>query len=162
MTEPRIVDLPSKKLAGMHLGMTLKNNRTAELWRSFMPRRKDIPDVIGTDLISMQVYEPGFRPQNFTPDTLMEKWATVEVSSHDRLPPDIEPYHLQGGLYAVFLYKGRSSEFKSTWEYIFMQWLPASGYEIDQREHFEVIGEKYRNDHPDSEEEIWIPVKKRE
>jgi AraC family transcriptional regulator len=26
----------------------------------------------------------------------------------------------------------------------------------DDRPHFEILGDKYKNDHPDSEEEIWI------
>ena len=34
--------LVAKKLIGKRLSMTWQNNRTAELWRSFMPRRKEI------------------------------------------------------------------------------------------------------------------------
>jgi AraC family transcriptional regulator len=30
---------------------------------------------------------------------------------------------------------------------------------LDQRPHVEVMGEKYKNNDPDSEEEIWIPIK---
>ena len=31
--------IPQKKLIGKRLTMSFANNRTAELWRSFMPRR---------------------------------------------------------------------------------------------------------------------------
>ena len=34
-----------------------------------------------------------------------------------------------------------------------------SNYEIAERQHFAVMGEKYKKDHADSEEEIWIPVR---
>ena len=36
-----------------------------------------------------------------------------------------------------------------------------SEYEFDNRPQFEILGEKYKNNAPDSEEEIWIPIKKR-
>jgi AraC family transcriptional regulator len=42
----------------------------------------------------------------------------------------------------------------------FSTWLPDSEYRLDVRPHFEVLGEKYKNDDPESEEEIWIPIKK--
>jgi AraC family transcriptional regulator len=44
--------------------------------------------------------------------------------------------------------------------YIFQTWLPASGYEYDNREQFEIMGEKYHHMDPRSEEEVWIPVRK--
>jgi len=38
--------------------------------------------------------------------------------------------------------------------YIFSDWLPKSDYELDEKPHFEILGEKYKNDDPNSEEEI--------
>ena len=73
----------------------------------------------------------------------------------------MEPYVLKGGLYAVFDYVGSSADFHKTFNYIFKEWLPASEYELDKREHFEIMGEKYRNNDPASEEEVWVPVKER-
>lgn len=61
-------------------------------------------------------------------------------------------------MYAVFDYKG-SSDDGSVFKYIFNTWLPQSGYQLDNRPHFEVLGDKYRNSDPNSEEEIWIPIK---
>jgi AraC family transcriptional regulator len=37
--------------------------------------------------------------------------------------------------------------------------LPNSNYHLDDRPHFEILGEKYKNADPGSEEEIWIPIK---
>lgn len=42
---------------------------------------------------------------------------------------------------------------------IFSDWLPKSDYELDERPHFEILDEKYKNDDPNSEEEIWIPIR---
>ncbi len=54
---PRIENLTEKKLIGKRLSMSLANNRTGELWQSFMPKRKEISNNISNDLISMQVYK---------------------------------------------------------------------------------------------------------
>jgi AraC family transcriptional regulator len=35
--------------------------------------------------------------------------------------------------------------------------LPGSEYFLDNRPHFEVLGDKYKNNDPTSEEEIWKP-----
>ena len=49
----------------------------------------------------------------------------------------------------------------SIFQYIFSEWIPQSDYSVDDRPHFEVLGAKYKNNDPDSEEEIWIPIKKK-
>jgi AraC family transcriptional regulator len=158
--EPRIELLPEKKLVGKRLTMTLSNNRTAELWGSFMPRRKEVRNTVSSDLYSMQVYDPLLDFKNFNPDTVFEKWATVEVSDFTDIPEGMESYILKGGLYAVFIHKGAPSAFLKTFQFIFGYWIPQSGYEVDNREHFELLGEKYKNNQPDSEEEVWVPIRK--
>jgi len=63
------------------------------------------------------------------------------------------------GLYAVFVHKGAASEGPKTYQYIFTTWLPASDYQLDNRPHFAIMGEKYKGEDPGSEEELWIPIK---
>ena len=77
----------------------------------------------------------------------------------ENIPAGMNPFLLKGGLYAVFVHRGPASSGEKTFRYIFGIWLPASEYVIDDRPHFEILGEKYKHDDPDSEEEIWIPVK---
>lgn len=156
---PEIRTLPTKKLIGKSLEMSYMNNRTGELWRSFMPRRKEITNNIGSELYSMQIYNSIFDFQNFNPNDNFTKWAAVEVTDFEQIPENMESYTLKGGLYAVFLHKGSSLDFQRTFQHIFSVWLPNSDYQIDDREHFELLGEKYKNESPDSEEEIWIPIK---
>jgi len=157
--KPRIVTLSEKKLIGMRLSMSLADNKTSLLWKSFMPRRKEIANTLNSDLISMQVYDASFYIKNFTPQTVFEKWAAVEVKDFNSVPQGMETFILPGGLYAVFLHKGAAATAPATFQFIFESWLPASAYEADNRPHFEILGEKYKNNDPDSEEEIWIPVK---
>ncbi len=156
--EPKIELLTAKKLVGKHLSMSLANNKTAELWQSFMMQRKEITNALGSDLYSMQIYD-ATHFVNFDPAKPFEKWAAAEVSSFDALPPGMESFLFPAGLYAVFHYKGLPSEGAKVFQYIFGTWLPNSGYILDNRPHFEILGEKYKNGSPDSEEEIWIPIK---
>ncbi len=155
---PAIKILAEKKLVGKRMEMSFSENKTAELWKSFMSRRKEIKNNIGSELYSMQIYEPLFF-NNFNPNKAFEKWATIEVSGFDSVPNGMETFTLKEGLYAVFQYKGDASAAGATFQYILGTWLPNSDYTLDNRPHFEILGEKYKKDHPDSEEEIWIPVK---
>lgn len=157
MQEPRLEILQKKKLVGKHLTMSFADNKTPELWRSFMPQRKEILHVISAYLYSLQLYKPDFF-EVFNPQALFEKWAAVEVSNLDTIPEGMETFMLEGGLYAVFIHKGSSHD-TSTFQYIFSSWLPASAYLLDDRPHFELLGTKYKNGDSDSEEEFWIPIK---
>lgn len=139
--------------------MSFNNNRTRELWKSFMPVRHELVNKVSNDVISMQLYKPSYFV-SFDPVMEFEKWATVEVNDFDNIPADLETFTLSNGCYAVFDYKGLSNDVR-IFQYIFQNWLPASDYLLDDRAHFEVLGEKYRNNDPDSEEEIWIPIKQR-
>lgn len=158
---PIIKTLLTKQLIGKRLEMSYVNNRTGELWRSFMPRRKEISNNISTELYSMQIYNGVFDFQNFNPSDTFTKWAAIEVTDFEQIPEGMESYVLAGGLYVVFTHKGSSLDFQRTFQYIFGVWLPNSNYQIDDREHFELLGEKYKNESPDSEEEIWVPIKPR-
>jgi len=156
--ESRIELIKPKKLIGMHMEMSLANNRTAELWQKFMPRRKEIKNRINSDYISMQVYEE-YRENLFAPNTLFKKWAVVEVSTFDELPEGMETYSLPGGMYAVFIHNGPAATFPKTMQYIFGIWFPESEYELDNREHFEILPENYNPADPNAREEVWIPIK---
>ncbi len=156
----RITTIEEKKLIGKRLVMNFSNNKTFELWRAFMPRKKEITNSIGTDLYSVQIY-PSFFFQNFNPNNEFEKWAAIEVTDFDRIPDDLESFVIPGGLYAVFLYKGASSSSAQAFQFILNSWITESDYNLDNRPHFEILGEKYKNEDPNSEEELWIPVKQK-
>ena len=157
--EPQITELKEKQLVGIHTTMSLVHNKTFELWGKFRPRVHEIANRVSSDFISMQVYDPTYFA-NFNPTNPFVKWATVEVADHKNVPNGLERFVLQGGTYAVFHYKGSSAD-TSIFQYIFTEWLPKSEYQLDDRPHFEVLGSKYKNNDPDSEEEIWIPIKEK-
>lgn len=158
--EAVIKELPLKKLLGRQMEMSVKDNQTTLLWRSFMPRRNEIQSAVSKDLWAVQVYPTGYFEQ-FDPAAKFLKWAAVEVDRVDMIPEGMEMLEVPAGLYAVFLYKGHSAN-AEIFHYIYGEWLPASNYFLDDRPHFEILGEKFKKDDPTSEEEIWIPIREQQ
>ena len=141
--------------------MSLNNNKTGWLWSNFMPKLKDIAGKVGKDKYSLQVYG-SYYFSSFDPNREFVKWALVEVINFENIPTDLEAFTLKSGQYAVFIHRGDTTEFYKTAQYIYGVWLPNSDFELDDRPHFEVLGNKYKNNDPTSEEEVWIPVKPKE
>lgn len=143
----------------MSMAMSFTDIKTPLLWRAFMPRLHEIKDQLGTDKYSAEVYTPGYF-ENFDPAKPFTKWAAVAVTGFDVVPAGMQTLTLQGQ-YAVFLHTGPASQARKTYDDIFLKWLPVSGYVLDDRPHFAVMGAKYKHDDPASEEEVWIPVREK-
>ncbi|WP_120180527.1 GyrI-like domain-containing protein [Pelobium manganitolerans] len=156
---PRIETSNEKKLVGQRLVMSFADYKAGELWKSFMPKRKEITNNLTNELISLVVYQ-STHFTDFKPTNQFERWATVEVANFDNVPAEMKTFILPSGLYAVFNYKGLNTD-NSIFQYILGTWLPNSAYDLDDRPHFEILGEKYKNNDPNSEEEIWIPITRR-
>jgi AraC family transcriptional regulator len=159
---PEIRTTRLKQLAGARIQTSLINNKTFELWSGFMPRRKEITNAAGTELYSVQVYPASYSFSRFDPAALFDKWAAVEINDTAKIPAEMETLLLPAGLYAVFIHKGAADTAPQTFGYIYGTWLPASAYELDTRPHFEILGDKYKNNDPSSEEEVWVPIRKKQ
>ncbi|QYA26342.1 GyrI-like domain-containing protein [Gramella sp. MT6] len=161
MKDPEIVEMEPKKLVGISLHTSLADDKTALLWKRFMKYKKNITNAKSDDLFSVQVYDEGFMSGQFNSQSVYEKWAALEVEDYSDLQENMKGLKLPGGLYAVFTHEGTSKEFAETAKFIFDEWIPASEYTLDNRPHFEVLGEEYKGpENPDSKEKIWIPIKK--
>jgi AraC family transcriptional regulator len=158
---PEIILMPTKRIVGKNMNMSLLENKTAELWRSFMIRRNEVLNRIGEEYYSINVYATDFHISQMNMETEFVKWAGVEVISADDIPEEMEFYEIPEGLYAVFIHKGGMEAFGATMNHIFSEWLPTSEFEWDNRPQFEVLGKKYKNNSDDSEEAVWIPIRKK-
>ncbi len=158
---PRLEKIDAKKLIGHKINMCFANNKTGQLWQGFMAKRKEILNTTGAELYSVEIYKDTDFFKTFDPTKEFEKWAAVNVTDFDNVPATMETLIIPAGDYAVFHYKGKPSEAAGTYQYILNQWLPSSGFILDKRPHFALMGEKYKGEDPDSEEEFWIPIKKR-
>ena len=158
MMEPRIVSIEEKHLIGMHRRMSMAANETGALWQSFMPRRHEITSRTNLDRYSVQLYDNGLNVESFSPTTVFEKWAAVEVTEGANVPEGMASLIIPAGQYAVFIHQGLPAAFPKTAQYIYGQWLPRAAYQLDDRPHFEVLGPDYRPDDPQAQEEVWIPI----
>lgn len=155
---PTIQVIELKKLIGISQSMSLVNNKTAMLWQTFMPKHHQVVNGLGDHFISMQIYSSEYFSK-FDPQNEFTKWACKEVADFDFIPQEMESFVLPTGKYAVFNYKGLPSNAAPFFNYVFTDWIPNSIYELDNRPHFEILGKKYSNTSPESEEEVWIPIK---
>lgn len=162
LSQPTITNIAAKILAGHRVRMSQVNNRSRELWQSFRPLAPSVRNRIGSDFFSVQVYDSPEYFAAYSPAREFDRWAAVEISSVADLTPAMEILSLNAGLYAVFEYRGTPAEFAPFAQQIFAEWLPASGYMLDDRPHFEVLSPAYRADDPNAEETIYIPVKRHE
>lgn len=147
--------IETKKLVGMCETMSLTENKTYKLFSRFMPHRKEILNALNADTLDLKIYPKDYF-MNFNPTTEFIKWAMVEVPDFENVPVGMETFVLQGGKYAVFVHQGSDD---GIFQKIFTEWLPNSNCKVDNRPHFDVLGEKTKLNAPDSEHEIWIPLR---
>jgi AraC family transcriptional regulator len=154
---PEIVQFNAKGLVGMSQKMSIVDNKTRLLFRSFMPRRKEIKGRVDLNIYDVRIY-PSDYYLNFSPAKSFTKWVAVEVEKNTQVPSGMSELEIPFGLYALFHYKGLSDNI-AFFQFIFREWLPNSDYELDNRPHFDVLSKKTKLNDPNSEEDIYIPVK---
>lgn len=154
----RIVTHPTTHFAGKKASMSFDANTTAQLWQAFMPQKSKISEPLEEALFSIECYPDLDFFSGYFPTRLFDKWAAMAIAPEAEIPDGMERLVVPEGLYAVFIYRGLSSEAGAFYRHIFMQWFPSSEYALDHRPHFAKMDHRYKNNDPDSEEEIWIPI----
>ena len=133
--------------------MSLVDDKTVKLFKSFMPRRHEIKSSINELVYDLKIYsETYFRA--FKPANTFEKWVLVEVSSLAKIPADMHAFSMQAGKFATFKHTGFYKD-NSPFEYIYGEWLPQSSYKLDSRPHFDIMSTETEAE----EQEIYIPIK---
>ncbi len=162
--EPQIVEIKEKKLVGIRVKTSLTENKIPELWQNFMARAHEIKNNKNTGWYELHPYDSDFKMEDYSETMEFEKWAALEVTDFEQVPENMETHVLTGGKYAVFKHKGLMQNIQLSFDYAYGTWLPNSGYEPDNRDDFERYDEKtyFGPDHPDSETEIYIPIKRAE
>ena len=157
--DPRYETISKTHLVGKCARMSIAQDTTLSLWQEFMPKFKHILNRAGSDFYSVEVYDSPEYFRDFDPGRQFDKWAAVSVSETDSVPKGMGLLLIPAGRYAVFHYRGRPSEVHRAYQYIYGTWIGSSRHAIDNRPHFALMGPGYKGEHPDSEEEIWIPLK---
>lgn len=154
--EPRIEQIEEKYFIGMSIEMSLVENKTFQLFSTFMPRKKEILNFKNHDVYDLIIYPKGYF-LNFNPTSHFKKHAFLEVLDLENVPEGMESFTLSKGKYAVFTFKGYVPN-QANFEYIFSEWLPSSVFNLDDRPHFDILSEKIQQKSPDAYQEIWIPI----
>jgi len=156
---PNIIDFPETRLVGSRLRMSFVNDRTSELWRGFLGVRPTIAGRVGSDSFSVKVYDVSHSFSQFDPAAEFDKWAAVAVGDDADVPDELEILVIPAGKYAEFIHVGPASAAPRTFGYIFGEWLPASGFELDLRPHFEILPERYDPFDEKATELVLIPIR---
>ncbi len=144
---------------GMSIMNSVVNNKNFELWSSYMPRRNELK-AISSDLFAIQRYDIGHFVREFNPEAEFEILAMQEVSNGSDTPVGMTKLEIPNGDYAVFNYKGTGADFAPMAIAIYSKVIPESAYNVDERPHFQIMGANYYGqENPESEEEIWVPIK---
>jgi AraC family transcriptional regulator len=82
----------------------------------------------------------------------------VEVKDFWRIPADWSRVRIPQQEYAVFAQRDHISTIRSTWNTIWNEWLPNSGYEVADAPDFERYDENFNPATGTGGFEIWVPI----
>lgn len=120
-------------------------------WQRFVPELGHIGGQIGKTAYG--VCWNGDEAGNF------DYVCGVEVERFAGIPADWQCVRIPEQTYAVFKQPGHISLIRATWNTIWNDWLPTSGYEIADAPDFERYGEEFSSFAGTGGFEIWIPVR---
>jgi AraC family transcriptional regulator len=155
MMEPRIVQLNQLILVGRPYFGDSADNKFGQAWDRFFPYEKAISNRTNEKVFyGVEDYGPEFEQTH--------QWMyfpSTQVSSLDEIPTGLFGRTLPAATYAVFTAKGGIPKLHDTFMYAYMTWLPASEYESAYPFDFEYYDERFKDQDPNSEIDIFIPVK---
>jgi AraC family transcriptional regulator len=114
--------------------------------------------LVTPDAVSLGI---SYDDPNVTPPEKCRYDACIVVPSDPSPDPEITVKVVPGGKYAVSKYEGTADEIGKAWGQILSIWLPSSGYQMDNRDCFELYRGAFYLDQAKGifECEICVPVK---
>jgi AraC family transcriptional regulator len=149
--EPRIEQGRSMLIAGPSEYYSFDNRwKIPEQWQRFGPMIGTIPgEIAGTSFGVVSHAQGGFRYM-----------TGVEVSGAPTLPAGVEQLAVPARRYAVFTHRGPLSRFPETLDFVWREWLPASGYRVDgEPGMIEVYDERFDPVAGAGEIDLWLPLR---
>ncbi|NRA29628.1 MAG: AraC family transcriptional regulator [Parvularculaceae bacterium] len=101
----------------------------------------------------------GLMPKNEPGSGTFDYMAALEVEALGADHAAYDMLTIGAARYAVFRHDGAAADARSTWDPIFNQWMPASGWDHDVQPFQEVYDESFDPSTGEGGFEIWIPVK---
>lgn len=159
MLNPTFKTKPAFRVIGKTCQSTMKNNTIPALWGTFGTYCDSIPGTIHSrTALGICYFEDCGEMTDETPFTYL---AGMEVNPGQAVPEGMVARDVPTAEYAVFEHHGSLENLHNTYNAIYGQWMPHSGYERSQVDDFEVYDERFKFGEPDSIMEIWVPVSKK-
>lgn len=148
--EGKIITIKEFKAVGITYFGDNKKGEITKLWDTFNKQYKQINQKSKTMLC--------YGICDDIPDSegRFHYTACAEVDSFLDLPEGMVTKVVPEGKYVVYTYSGDLKDLGDFYENIFTKYLPASGYQFDQRPQFELYDQRFMNN---GEFDIYFPIK---
>ena len=149
---PRFVNGKRLLIAGLGERYTCETSAAIpSQWQRFLPYLGQIPTQLGGTAYGVRCNSDDAGNFDYV--------CGVEVKDFSKLPPDLSRVRIPEQRYTVFRQRSHISTIRSTWNAIWNNWLPESGYEAVDAPDFECYGEDFDSATGAGGFEIWIPIK---
>jgi AraC family transcriptional regulator len=146
--QPKITTLPGFKMVGMAYKGKNQNGEISQLWDRLIPREAEIQDK------SPNGWSYGVSANFDAATGEVEYIAGLDVHSTDNVPQGMMAYEVKANQYAVF--PTTLKTIRQTFDYIYGEWLPQSGYQRGPGPDIELYDETFSGG--DSTFYVYIPV----
>lgn len=148
--EGKIITIKEFKAVGITYFGDNKKGEITKLWDTFNKQYKQINQKSKT----MLCY--GICDDMPDSEGRFHYTACAEVDSFLDLPEGMVTKVVPEGKYVVYTYSGDLKDLGNFYQNIFTKWLPASGYQFDQRPQFELYDQRFMSN---GEFDIYFPIK---
>lgn len=158
---PEIVEMDEMTVVGLSSLVSMKCNLIHQLWERFALREKEVKNIA----IPGVALEVSFNYEKVSKEGEKEDWLFFDVvglpvKNTKNIPEGMTFKKVPAHKYAKFVHKGPISRIMETYNYIYEEWLPQSGYEFDWAAcEVEWYDERFTIEGEDSEFDIYIPIK---
>jgi AraC family transcriptional regulator len=153
--EPRIVELGALTLVGLPFYGEPSDGQFGKTWERFVEVEQH-----ATRRVNDHVY---YGVEFYGPEvSLTRQWmyfAAIQVSDLAETPDILFGKILPAAKYAVFTVKGGLDGINDMFAHAYRVWLPASAYEVAYPFDFELYDRRYHGNVPESEIDLYIPIK---
>ena len=98
--------------------------------------------------------------ESLEPDAPFSYLAGLDIPIETSVPEGLQERIVPEAQYAVFEHIGSLDTLQQTYQAIYRDWMPSSGYRRAETDDFELYGPRFKYGEPDSVMEIWVPVEK--
>lgn len=151
----KLVEMPALTVVGLPYVGKNENQEITQLWGAFNQRSAEIRNQLPEAAYGVCILLAD------APEGVFEYVAGFAVSVVEDLPAGMVVRQIPALTYAAFTHRGALNTLHQTYEAIYQDWLPQSGYELAAQLDMEVYDERFKDFSPDSELDLYVPVKKK-